>query len=97
MEPSSFTSKPTDMKEIKFFADHSLNNEIILRGYQQWGKKREVLRVMYYEKRHPSCKYFLMEKIGRRWYEYGHYTSLEQAISRENMPFRPQSTAKQQP
>lgn len=78
---------------IRFYSSNMADNRIIANGWQTWGKQRNILRVMYLEKRHPTAKYFLMEKIGRRWYEYGHYHSLDEAISINTTPFRRQLTA----
>ncbi|WP_349317998.1 hypothetical protein [Chitinophaga sp. MM2321] len=81
-------------KAITFSGSPTGDPRIIAIGWQSWGKKRTVMRVMYFEKRHPSAKYFLMEKIGRRWYEFGHYHSLAEATSIETMAYKRQLTAK---
>jgi|SRR6476646_314556 len=80
--------------KIKFCGANRADNRILADGWQTWGKRRNVLRVIYDDKRHPTAKYFLMEKIGRRWYEYGHYHSLEEAISPYTMAYKRQLTNK---
>lgn len=78
--------------KIHFRGASMSNNSIIANGWQTWGKCLNVLRVIYNEKRHPVYKYFLMEKIGRRWYEYGHYRSLEEAVNPETIAYKRQMT-----
>lgn len=77
--------------KILFCGANMADNRIIANGWQTWGKKINVLRVFYHAASSKG-KYILMEKIGRRWFEYEHYHSLEEAINPNTMPYKRQLT-----
>lgn len=83
-------AKITSSRRIIFVASNLADTSIIANGWQNWGKKRNVLRVRYDRFQNIKGRYILMKLIGRSWYQAARYHTLEDAISPGNEAYQNQ-------